>query len=778
VLAAVCWLAARARAQPRPPDEQNAFLQLVVNEVPQGEVLAIVMEGDVLVAESDLLAAGLRQLQGGRRLAREGRTVVSLASLAPRLRYKVEDADLSLRLDADPSLLAPTSLDLQSGRPPGLVQRADSSLFINYALFGEKSALDPAGGVSTSGFAEGGLHLADAGLLYGSATVRPDHSVLRTFTSYTLDFPRRLLRLVVGDASVSTNDPLGGAAVLGGVNLGTSYEVDPYFDRFPALGFTGSAMSPSMLEVYVNGSLVRRQPIAPGPFTLQNLPATVGAGDTRVVVRDAFGHENTMNARYYLGPGGLQRGLSELNLALGLRRQNLNTSSLDYGGPAFLGTYRRGLRRWLTAGGRVEAAVDLASAGGLVSLTLPYGEAGAALAASRQRGKLGSAAAVYYSYTGRSLNVGLTAREQSPAYANLLVDAGLDRARLELRAVVGTSLFRTLSLSAQVQHERWRDRGRLDRVSLIGNAPLVRGLSAFVTTSGLFSPVGRALELFAGASFALGARSNALVGTTVTDEGGGRRGGTARAELQRSLPLGPGLGYALQADLGETATLSAEARAQGRHGRVEARVQRAAGVNSAYVQAAGGIVILGDSLFLTRPVDSSFALAQVPGVEGARVYHSNQEVGRTDSSGNLLVPNLQPYYGNRLSINDKDIPLSYDIRATDFTIAPPFRGGAVVRFPVRRIQSATGKVAVVVGGSRLVPSYGQITLNIPGRALVVSPINEEGAFYLEDVPAGGHRAEVEFKAGVCSFTLTVPESWGEAVVDLGQVACDMNEGGR
>jgi outer membrane usher protein FimD/PapC len=44
---------------------------------------------------------------------------------------------------------------------------------------------------------------------------------------------------------------------------------------------------------------------------------------------------------------------------------------------------------------------------------------------------------------------------------------------------------------------------------------------------------------------------------------------------------------------------------------------------------------------------------------------SNQEVGRTNKEGNLLVPNLLSYYGNILNISDQDVPLDNSVAAYD-----------------------------------------------------------------------------------------------------------------
>jgi len=758
--------AAQAQSSPAPAEEQNAFLQLVVNEVSRREVLVIVRRGDVLVAESDLLAAGLRALGPGRPEVRDDRLMVSLASLAPRLRYRLEEAELVLRITVDPSLLPPTTLDLASGRPANVTAAADQSLFVNYALSLEDAR-------RLGGYGEAGLSLGQGWLLYTSGTALPDGTLVRNLSNLTLDLPSKLLRVVMGDSVASTEDLLGGAALMAGINLGTNYAVDPYFRRYPALGFSGATLTPSVVEVYVNGALVRRQELGPGPFQLENLPATTGSGQTRVVVRDAFGRQSVVTSSYYLGSGVLAPGLTELNFAFGARRLNPGTRSMDYDGMTLLGTYRRGLWRWLTAGLRGEASDGLASGGLSLALALPYGELDGSVAASRRAGLPGSAAALSYSYTGRAFNLGLGLRALSPRYANLSLDTDLDRPRLDGRVLAGTVLFRTIATSVQYQQEQWRSGGIDRRLSLLANAPLGRGFTLFANGSqGWIRGGVRIAEVFAGVSWAPWARTTAL-GAVVGRHDAAGDSAVLRSEVQRTLPLGPGVGYRLLADVGRDTMLQADARAQTTFGRVEATVQRSAGQTTSSLGVAGGVVVMAGDVFFTRPVDGSFALIQVPGVPHVRAYQSNQEVGRTSSRGNLLVPNLLPYYGNRLAIEDKDIPLDHDIGTTELVVAPPFRGGVVVRFPVRRVQSATGSAVVLVGESKVVPAFGQITVTGAANKASISPLNGQGSFYLEDVPPGRHDAEIEFGGGTCRFSLEVPAARGQALIDLGSVTCRM-----
>ena len=136
--------------------------------------------------------------------------------------------------------------------------------------------------------------------------------------------------------------------------------------------------------------------------------------------------------------------------------------------------------------------------------------------------------------------------------------------------------------------------------------------------------------------------------------------------------------------------------------------------------------------------------------------------------GKLLVPNLLPYYGNKISIADADVPLDRTIDSVESIVAPPVRGGAVVRFPVRRIQSVSGALLVRIGGHDVVPAYGTLVVMSDGRRWE-SPLGGRGEFFLEDLPAGQYPATVDFREGSCTLALVVP-SQGTAV-ELGTLRC-------
>jgi outer membrane usher protein len=159
----------------------------------------------------------------------------------------------------------------------------------------------------------------------------------------------------------------------------------------------------------------------------------------------------------------------------------------------------------------------------------------------------------------------------------------------------------------------------------------------------------------------------------------------------------------------------------------------------------------------------------VPGVAGVHGYLNNQDIGVTDSHGDLPVPNLLAYYGNRVAIADTDVPLVYSVGATERTVSPGLRGGALIAFPVRRVQSLSGRVVVEREGATRVPAYGDLRVEGGGGA-VSSPIGRDGEFYLENLPPGRHRAVIEEPEGTCAFTLEAP-AVGPSLVDLGTLVC-------
>lgn len=768
LLLALHGLSGPAIAQP--PETERAILQLSVNQIERGEVVALLRSPDVLLRVADLERAGLRDFAGQRETI-AGDAYVSLLSLAPVVTFELDERALALRLTAQPSRLTATVQDFLQSRPPGLIYTTDSSAFLNTSVTG----------IDFDRFTwtgEGGLSIRNT-LLYGTA-FRDELGVFsRGITSFTVDDRERLMRWLVGDRFDSTG-PLGGSALLGGFSISREFALDPYFVRFPTVGLSGAVLTRSTAEVYVNGQLLRRELLPPGPFELRNLPAPVGSGTAEVILRDAFGRQQVISSPFYFTSSVLRAGVQEWSYDVGFRREAQVTGLGEYGPWAVLARHRVGVTEDLSAGARLELGANLVSGGPIVTARLPVGEVELSVAGSSTDTEDGWAASLAYNYASRMFSVGWALRTASDHYVTTSLRAPEDRPVLEATALVGFPITSRSTVTLQYTHADFRDAGPQERMSAALSVRLTNRANLFVTASYSRQP-GQKPEttVFTGVTYYLGDNTTATASHEVS-----RHQNNTALEVQRSLPLGTGVGYRARATRNEQDLPQVDGRSGGStveyqgladvqyqspFGFYEASYERTGGRDSTMLTAAAGVVAIGGGLHLSRPVQDSYALINVPGVPGVRGSLNNQVVGRTDSRGNLLVPNLLSYYGNRLSIADQDIPIDYSIGVTDRLVGPPVKGGSVVTFPARRVQAFVGSVAVEVAGRMVTPAYGQLTVTAEGQTYE-SPIGRDGEFYLENLPRGRHAAVVDHKDAACRFTLEPPVS-PASLVDMGTVRC-------
>ncbi len=757
---AVCALLLAA-ARPAAAQEQRAVLELLVNGVAKGEAVVVLKDTDALIGVARLREAGIAGFQGTRQMS-GSEELVSLASLASAVTYSIDERDLRLVLTVSPSLLGESVRRFGSAAPREMIYRSDSSAFVNYAV-----NWTAASGASV--FAESAGRMRNA-LVYNTVSMS-EKGALRGLTSVTVDERRSLRRWVVGDGYARTG-ALGGDAWTGGITVTREFGIEPYFVRHPSLSLSTPVAVPSVVEVHVNGRIVSQEDVLPGRLDMRDLPLTVGRNDAKLVVRDAFGNSREISTSYYLASSVLAPGLHDYQYSLGFRRDSVGSASWDYKEPIAMARHRVGVNNSLTLGGRAEGATDLVSAGPSVNLRLPIGELEGAAGVSGGREGHGSAAMVGYSYGGRPLSLGASLVAATENYVTVNARTRAERASRE-GSVYGSVLVGP-GITVMAQHSFARLYGGVSnaRTALTTTLQINRITQFTASAARVSDENGRGREVFAGLSILVG---GATVGTSVAQT---RDRTSVAVEAQQPLPVGEGYGYQARMETGEPGSFSGAMRYQSKFGRYEVRRDDVGGNGVSSVNAAGSLVAIGGRLFASRPVQQSFALVRVPGVEGVRGFSSNQEIGRTNAKGDLLVPDLQPYYGNLLNIADSDIPLQYAVNGVRLTLAVPYRGGAMAVFPVQLIRRVTGSVRITDGTADRVPEYGEIRISPAGAPeAVVSPVGSTGEFYFENLPSGRHAAAVQDEKGSCTFSVDVPES-GEPLVNLGALRCTATAGAK
>ncbi|MFT3710976.1 MAG: fimbria/pilus outer membrane usher protein [Archangium sp.] len=728
----------------------RSVLAATIDGVSIGEVFVVSDGTGVYVEVRPLVERGydVNRL-GGEVKAFDG--VSYLRVDAAPMRAVLDEQSGELSIDVPPELLPVTVLD-EGTRLTHVQTQTPTSFFVN----GGASLIGRAGSVSLEAGFRHGEALVTSGAFWSSNSER----VVRGASTATFEFPSAQLQLGVGDVTASASGFSGGALV-GGVQFARNLAMDPSLVTMPGVGMSGLAQTPSTLEVYVDERLVSRRAVAPGAFELGNLPVSEGVGTARYVLRDAFGREQAVARPYTLARQTLAPGLQAFSYTLGFERTNAATQSFEYGTPVFVGVHRVGLTPVLTAEAGVHAGASASSVTPRVDLALPFGVVGLVGSGSTANGVQGFAGGLDYALLGRSMGVTASVRARSPNYATLGLPVGLDRASVSAELRGSISPAARWNITAQTRVTLWRDRGAegqvavnaswwvTSRVSLSAGVTHSRSLDAVTTSASLM------VNVVLGDSVSVTA-----TGTTQQFEP------RATIDVQRTPPSQTGFTARAQASVGKTSFGSGSVGYSGEFGRALAGLEVDRDGVRPVLQASSGLVFIGGRVFVTRPVESSFALVRAPGAVNTTVLLEHREVGQTDERGELLVQGLTPWRGNELELEFDDLPDSISLRGDATTrVAARSLSGAIAQFETQELHAVRGTMVIVRGAERIVPAYG--TVEVDGVGL---PLGADGAFELYDVKAQRVPMRILFSGRVCDVELKVP-SLDKSLTEVGEVAC-------
>jgi len=748
---------------------ETLVVQITLNGERKGQYFVSVINGEFLIRKQDILAIGVTTADGTSHLV-AGETLVWANSI-PGLHATFNEPRLSLDLVADPSLLPVRTVDLWAGRGNRVFFPDNASAFFNYDVGYSGGNL----GLPDGLFATTQLGMRKGNLLFLSDTTcsaaASDRSCIRLTTSLIHDRRDTLVRTVAGDFGFASGH-LGTTFNMGGLSYSKLYDMDPYLIRYPQQGLTGQLLTPSEVDVYVDGQRIRTLRLPAGTFDLRNITQATGFRSVDLVIRDSFGREQRVNTSFYSSDRSLRAGLHEYSYNVGALRENYGVASNDYGPLAVAGFHRYGWSDTLTVGFRAEGRSGRANAGPAATIVL--GAAGllnVAASISEDGGQSGGAGLVSYSYLGQHFNASLFARKDSPSYATL-VDVGIDRRNYEVAGNVGYSSPQWGSMSAGLFTYKPYDNQERKGASMSYGRPLFDGRASFFVTLVNERAQDTRTSIFAGFSY------NFDVDYSLNAYYQRLRGGTSESlQFQKAQPVGDGLGYVLGISRneydGESNTqFTPSFQYNSRWATVRGFAQQSDGQGAPRnysLAVAGGIAWAEGLVAAGRPVTDSFGVVKVDSLEGVKVSVNGQSIGTTASDGRLFVPSLASFLDNQITIDVANVPLDYTFPESTRTVSPAYRAGAVINFEARQLRAFIGKLAVRMNGEVRPAERVQVTLNVEGRPLEFVT-GRGGEFYVEDLKAGRYTAHLGADGTRCSFEFVVTEATGP-MTDLGETIC-------
>jgi outer membrane usher protein len=738
-------------------DAHEALLTATVNGVADPTPLTVLTDasGRIYVA-SEQLAAWRLSVSGLPSIVHDSRRFYLLNAI-DGAQVRVEQSTQELKLTVPTAVLKPTRLSYAKVEISDEVV-GGTGAFVNYDVSGETS----------SGAIRGGAAI-EAGLFtpYGVGISRfvgraggKDSGMVRLDSSWTVDDPAGMRSLRIGD-SISSGGPGGRPVRFAGIQLARNFAVQPGFVTFPIPSLEGSADVPSVVDVYVNDVLTRSSDVPPGPFDIVDIPVVTGRGEVQLVVRDMLGRQRLVSESYYASSNLLRRGLDDYSYEIGFLRRSYGKRSNDYGTVLLSGTHRYGFSDHFTAAAHVEATPHVQAAGAGASLAIPaLGEVDATVASSHsnrgqgysagftlERRSRGFSFGVHTEWTsGEYMTVGASPDRRPPAsivhvFAGMPVGSGS----------LGLSYLRRdgrTEPDAEIASANWSIR--------LGGVGSVN-LSARTNISGPRETAAE-LMLVMPLGFATGASASAGVRVDAGKPG-------FQTMLQKSVPVGTGLGYRFSASSGRFERVDGRVTVRTSFADYDAQLTWTDGNTGARVSTSGGIGILGGQAFVSRKLERSFARVEVGDYSGVRVYADNQLIGRTGSDGSIIVPTLRPYDRNAVRIEAGDLPLDAKVTEEQKVVRPYDRTGVVVNFGVEPSKSAYLKV--ILSDGRPLPTGSSIRLPGQSEEFVSAP---GGEVYLSGVE-GRTVAIAEWARGRCRFPV-VP-THGASAAPAFEARCEM-----
>lgn len=742
-----------------PPGFVLAVLEVTLNSEQQDEPIIALRDaaGRVFVAAADLARWRLR-LPDTAPTMYQAERYYPLAAFNGLVATVDEQAQM-LSIEAPPAMFPSTQIDARA-LPVPVPQRSAVGGFLNYTLLATRA--------DTATTGTGSLELGAFGR-WGSATTTAVAStgagktdLTRLESTWIYAMPDRLATVRAGDA-VSRAGAWGNAVRYGGVQYATDFATQPNLVLTPGQFVAGQATIPSTVDVFVNNALVTQQAVKPGPFDITNIPPITGPGNVTLVIRDELGREQVITRPFYASPVLLQAGLTDFSYDLGFVRENFGIASDDYGPWVASGTYRRGISDRWTGEVRAEAQARLANAGIASDVLIDdFGVFSASAAGGRN--PIGSGARVALAFDRQSLGISYNVQGAWASPHFRLVgntDSQFVVAR-ELLGSAGYTFGRYGTIAVTYVARSYRDQPSTTIGSLGYSFNLERWGYVGVSMSRVRAD-DRSTLFNAVWTLPLGTSTSAALNIDrVRSSASGADRDERTLSIQRNLPLGEGFGYRLRAS--DQGPRQAEVDYQNRYGTYSAEVAQAQGQTGERVSASGGVGFIGGNVFLSRTINDSFGLVRLPGYPDVRVYSENQEIGRTDASGELIVPRLLPYQKNIVRIEQGDLPFDAEFDVLAHDAVPYARSGVVVEFAVKPARGALVKIVQDDGAP--VPAGAQV--RVEGQAAAF-PVALDGDAYLTGLSAR-NRALATWLDHECVFEFDYPAT-GDPQPRLGPFVC-------
>ncbi|UDU83995.1 fimbria/pilus outer membrane usher protein [Pseudomonas sp. HN2-3] len=752
---------------PPPPTEMSAtadatlYLDLLVNQMPKAELVPVQQRAGRLYLGSDVLRAAGISLPG------EPQGELALDAV-PGLHTDYDSANQRLLLQVPPAWLPGQQVGDRSLYPASDARSSFGVLF-NYDLYlndtdeggtylaawNEVRLFDSWGTFSSTGQWRQSFN--------GAQADQTRQGFLRYDSTWRFTDEQRLLSYEAGDF-VTGALPWTSSVRVGGLQLSRDFGARPDLVTYPLPAFAGEAAVPTSLDLFINGYKSSTTELQPGPYTLTNVPFINGAGEAVVVTTDALGRQVSTTLPFYVTSSLLQKGLSDFSVAAGSLRRDYAVRDFSYGPGVASGSLRYGLSDSFTLESHIETSESLLLGGLGGNMRVGnFGVLNAALAQSQFEGEKGHQVALGYQYNSQRIGFSYQRLQRYGDYADLSrVDSpDMQLSQRSEQATVSLNLNEYGSLGAGYFDVRAGDGSRTRLINLSWSKSLWGNTSIYLSGNREVGDSQWAVQ----AQLVIPFDFNGTLAMSVERSKEGED--LQRVNYSRAVPVGGGVGYNLGYATGgnRDAYRQADATWRLQSVQLQAGVYGSSGEMTRWADASGSLVWMDAGVFAANRIDDAFVVVSTNGYADVPVRYENQQIGRTDSNGHLLVPYSSGYYRGKYEIDPMDLPPDILAPEVEQRVAVRRGSGYLLEFPIKRVLAAS--IELVDSNQQVIKLGSRVTHGESGSQAVVG---WDGLVYLENLSPHNRLQVVLEGGGHCQVEFDLPESAGSIPL-IGPLVC-------
>lgn len=591
---------------------------------------------------------------------------------------------------------------------------------------------------------------------------------VRLETYFQRDFPSIDARLKIGD-TVSSSGSWGRTVRLGGVRFGSDFTLRPDAVTLPGTSISTSSTVASTVDLFVNGSLQGRFAAPPGQFTIDRVPLVTGSGSVRLVVRNALGQDQIVEAPFFRVATQLAKGLSDYSVEAGALRTSFGVRNQDYADRVVIGNWRYGISDVLTGEFRGEFQQNgprTLGAGIVFPLLDEHTFSGAAVSSRQKVGIDGAnvqgwASQLGYSFSGAVLRLAARLEKQSIGFTQ--IGFGPTEVAVKSRATLsaGWRLSRETDFGLAYSDAIARTIARVQVLSLNASSRIDKDwiLSGSASRVVADRQVSNAFSLQLNW---LGDDQGIITLGAQRSADSQRANDLAFARYSQRPPLAGGYGFDVELNSQEQIKLKGEL--SGSAGELSAEVQLVNRTRETIARASarGAIVVTGGSILPSRVIEESFVVVSAPAAVGASVLRPGGREIKLNQDGRAVIDRVQAYQDVSISVNARDLPIEVTVDQLTSRIAVPSKAGATVQLALRKTRPIVFTLMIDGKAAQAGSTLEYLTKKIP--------VGLDGLVFLADATDSNAFTFTDGKRN-CQFIVNAQNA--APMADLGEVQCSL-----